>query len=111
MRKRFRDLVKETMSSEAQEKAHALAQKDLAAMELAELRSQRRVSQVELAARMSTAQGSISRLERRSDWKVSTLRDYVAAIGGQLEVRAVFRDRAVVLNHVGPRRKRKRRQK
>lgn len=40
-------------------------------------------------------QGEISKLEHRSDICASTLADYVEAIGGHLEIRAVFRDREV----------------
>ena len=61
-----------------------------AALELAELRSARGVTQVELARRLGRRQGSVSELERRDDGFVSSLREYVEALGGRLEVSAVF---------------------
>jgi hypothetical protein len=37
-------------------------------------------------------QSAISKLERRADMYVSTLRHFIEAMGGQLEIRAVFPD-------------------
>lgn len=60
------------------------------ALGLAHIRAGRRVSQVELAARLDRSQGNVSELERRADVYLSTLREYVEALGGELEVNAVF---------------------
>jgi len=60
------------------------------ALGLARIRAERRVTQVELAARLDRSQGNISELERRSDVYLSSLREYVEALGGELEVSAVF---------------------
>lgn len=60
------------------------------ALGLARIRSERRVTQVELAARLDRSQGNISELERRSDVYLSSLREYVEALGGELEINAVF---------------------
>ena len=62
------------------------------ALGLANIRTSRRVTQVELAARLGRSQGNISELERRSDVYLSSLREYVAALGGDLEISAVFGD-------------------
>lgn len=59
---------------------------------LQELREQRRVSQVALAARLGVRQPTVSKLERREDVALSTLRRYVAALGGVLHVTAQFAD-------------------
>jgi DNA-binding transcriptional regulator YiaG len=53
---------------------------------LGQIRRRRRVSQVELAARIGTSQGDLSRLERRPDLLVSTLARYLEALGGSLEL-------------------------
>lgn len=58
---------------------------EIRAMELATLKVLRisaQQSQVELAAAMGIGQDAISRLERRSDMLLSTLRHYVEGIGG-----------------------------
>lgn len=59
---------------------------------LSELRRSRGVTQTELAARLQISQSDLSKLERRKDWRLSTLRRYVAALGGKLSVRADWRD-------------------
>ena len=53
---------------------------------LGQLRRQLRKTQAEVAATMGTEQDRVSRLERRADMRVSSLRDYVAAIGGTLRL-------------------------
>lgn len=60
------------------------------ALGLARIRGERKVTQVELATRLERSQGNISELERRSDVYLSSLREYVEALGGVLEVNAVF---------------------
>ena len=60
------------------------------ALGLARIRAERQVTQVELAARLDRSQGNVSELERRTDVYLSTLREYVEALGGELEVSAVF---------------------
>ncbi|HEX3364574.1 hypothetical protein [Phenylobacterium sp.] len=47
-------------------------------------------SQTAIAASLGMDQAGVSRLEKRDDWKLSTLRDYVAAMGGVLELRVRF---------------------
>lgn len=72
----------------AEQKTEAM----LAALELGELRKARGITQAELAARMNIRQGNVSRLERREDMHVSTLRQVVEALGGELEITAHFPD-------------------
>jgi hypothetical protein len=60
------------------------------ALGLAGIRTERSVTQVELAARLDRSQGNISELEGRSDVYLSSLREYVEALGGELEVNAIF---------------------
>ena len=54
-------------------------------------------TQTEVAEALKTSQGEISRLERRDDFHLSTLQEYVAALGGELEVIANFGNRRVRL--------------
>jgi DNA-binding Xre family transcriptional regulator len=62
------------------------------ALALADLRRTRHVTQVQLAEELGISQGNVSRLEGRSDVYLSTLRSYVQALGGHLEIAAVFDD-------------------
>ena len=60
-----------------------------------ELRKSRSVTQTQVADYLRTNQGEISRIERRTDIYISTLSQYVRALGGKLEIRAVFPDSEV----------------
>lgn len=57
---------------------------------LNEIRQLRGTAQTSLAETMSKSQAAISQLERREDIRLSTLRRYVMAMGGRLEMRVVF---------------------
>lgn len=59
------------------------------------LRRRAEVSQVNLAERLNVTQASVSKTERRTDLLIRTLRAYVNALGGTLEIRAHFGDETV----------------
>lgn len=59
-------------------------------MRLTELRKAQDFTQESLASDMDTTQGQVSRIERQTDLKLSTLRRYVEGLGGRLEVIASF---------------------
>lgn len=71
---------------------------EIVAHNLAELRKMRSVTQLELARHLGVAQPSLSGLEGRSDVQLSTLRDYIEALGGHLEVNAIFDDIKVAVS-------------
>jgi DNA-binding XRE family transcriptional regulator len=60
------------------------------ALALAEIREHRGLTQVDVARVMQMSQASVSKLERREDLYLSTLRGFVEALGGKLELSAVF---------------------
>jgi transcriptional regulator with XRE-family HTH domain len=66
-------------------------------MTLRELRRARKLTQVKMAKTLGVTQDSVSRLEKRSDLLLSTLRKTVAAMGGNLSLVAQFPDRAPVV--------------
>jgi transcriptional regulator with XRE-family HTH domain len=66
-------------------------------MTLRELRNARKLTQVKMAGALGVTQDSISRLEKRSDLLLSTLRKAVEAMGGNLSLVAEFPDRAPVI--------------
>jgi Fe-S cluster biogenesis protein NfuA len=45
-----------------------------------------------MAEKLHIKQAAVSKLERRTDMYLSTLRSYIEAMGGALEIRAVFPD-------------------
>jgi transcriptional regulator with XRE-family HTH domain len=66
-------------------------------MTLRELRHARKLTQVRMAKKLGVTQDSVSRLEKRSDLLLSTLRKTVEAMGGNLSLVAEFPDRAPVV--------------
>ena len=70
---------------------------ELLEMDLREIREAAGKTQEELAQALKKAQSEISRLERRSDYRLSTPQRYVAALGGEIEVVASFGNRRVRL--------------
>jgi len=62
------------------------------------LRTAREFTQAELSQVLRVDQGSISKLERRTDMYIGTLRRYIEAMGGSLQIRAVFPDGEVQIN-------------
>ena len=66
-------------------------------MSLKDLRKARQMTQQCMAELLGIGQDGISRIEKRSDLLISTLRNYVARMGGELELVARFPDRPPVL--------------
>ncbi len=64
-------------------------------MHLDELRRARRMTQTKLAETLGVNQGEVSKIEHRTDLYLSTLFEYIEALGGTLEIRAVFPDSEV----------------
>ena len=62
-------------------------------MSLQDLRRARKRTQVHVAKELGIKQENVSRIERRSDLLISTLRGYVQAMGGRLHLIAEFPDR------------------
>jgi DNA-binding XRE family transcriptional regulator len=89
MAKKFRDL-RGKMSPEAQARSAARTEGMILEMQLRELRRSRNVTQVELAEVMGIEQTAVSKLERRSDMYLSTVYEYIRALGGELKLVASF---------------------
>jgi transcriptional regulator with XRE-family HTH domain len=73
-------------------KIDAVVLADVSCMRLRELRKARQLSQAALADLLSMSQGDVSRLERRTDAYLSTIRRYLEAAGGRLRILAEFPD-------------------
>lgn len=94
MGRKFSEL-REKMSPERRERNRERTAALLVAMDLAELRDSLELTQEEVAARLQIAQSNVSRLEKRRDMLVSTLREVVEAFGGELHLVAEFPDGSV----------------
>ena len=102
-RKKFSELREQVLERPgAPERRAELRQETLEEIRLYELRHGEAISQVELAGRLDVTQGAISKLEHSEDVRVSTLRQYLEALGARLELVAVFdeEDRRVPV-HLG----------
>jgi DNA-binding XRE family transcriptional regulator len=83
------------LSPAAQAKAKEEALRLAEEMDLAEVRRALRLSQDEIAQTLGIGQGSVAKIEKRTDMYVSTLRRFIEAMGGELEIVARFPDHTV----------------
>jgi DNA-binding XRE family transcriptional regulator len=91
MARKFQELV-DKMSPESRARSKAMAEQLMREMPLEELRAARELTQTSLAKILGVGQSEISKIENRADMYVSTLASYVKAMGGELEICAVFPD-------------------
>jgi len=92
------DTLKRKMSPEALARAEEQTKEMIAKLPLHELRAARSMTQQNLGNILGINQGAVSKLERRADMYVSTLRNFVTAMGGELEITARFPDGSVRIN-------------
>ena len=89
MARKFEEL-RSRMTPEQRRRSQEKGERLRAAMPLAELREARRLTQETLAGMLGNRQAAVSKIERRTDMYVSTLRRYVEALGGELDIIARF---------------------
>ncbi|PWB84373.1 MAG: transcriptional regulator [Methylocystaceae bacterium] len=87
------------MSSRAQTEAEAEAKRLGEEMDLAEVRRALKLSQEEIGQTLQIKQGSVAKIEKRADMYVSTLRRFIEAMGGELEIVARFPDHVVKIKN------------
>ena len=98
MAKPFRSLW-EQMSPEAQAAAEQKMQAMLAAMPLQELQQARHRAHAHLTTMGQGTPARLATLERRTDLYISTLRSFIEAMGGALEITATFPEGVVRITH------------
>ena len=89
MAKKFSDLRKK-MSLAARAASDREFERMTEEMPLRQLRAARAFTQAQLASILQVNQSEVSKIEQRTDMYLSTLASYVQAMGGTLELRAVF---------------------
>lgn len=96
--------IRKELSAARRKKIEARAAQLIAEeMTLRELRHARKLTQVRMAKTLGITQDGVSRLEKRSDLLLSTLRKTVEAMGGSLSLIAQFPDRKpVILGGIAP---------
>jgi hypothetical protein len=100
MAKNFK-LLEAKMSPESLSRSNAKAVQLRREMPLDELRAARQLTQAHLGTLLGIQQAAVSKLERRADMYISTLSKVIEAMGGTLEIRAIFPEGAVRITHIG----------
>jgi predicted transcriptional regulator len=88
------------LAPRAADRVASRARAEIRALSLRELRRELDLTQSELADVARMTQSELSRLESRADHRISTLRRYVAALGGEIEITAIIGKRRVKLTDV-----------
>src|SRR5712691_15796 len=91
--KDLRDKVRSNPERAARVKTRRQAMED--ALALAEIREKRELTQTDIAQVLEMSQANVSRIERQQNLYLSTLAEYVEALGGELKISAVFADEEV----------------
>jgi transcriptional regulator with XRE-family HTH domain len=95
------EIIRKLSSAERKKLESRAAQLIAEEMSLRDLRKARKLTQARVAKALGITQDSVSRLEKRSDLLLSTLRKTVKAMGGEVRIVAQFPDRSpVVLSHL-----------
>jgi transcriptional regulator with XRE-family HTH domain len=89
------------MSPEQIARSNTLARQMIEEMPLSRLRHARSLTQEHLGTLLDRDQSAISQMERRTDMYVSTLADFIRALGGELEIRANFPEGPVRISNFG----------
>lgn len=95
------EVLRKKMSPESKARAEKKTQQMLVEMPMHELRHAKEMTQEQLAKNLKTKQASVSKVERRTDMYISTLRSYIEAMGGELQIVAHFPDGDVMINQFG----------
>jgi transcriptional regulator with XRE-family HTH domain len=82
--------IRRTHSPEVEAGIRRSVEEAAIVMRLYQLREARNLTQDNLAKVLEINQGAVSRMEKRGDMYVSTLRGYIEAMGGQLQIKAIF---------------------
>ena len=93
MNKTWKSLKQSRLSPEAEARVRARVEE----LSLKAIRQELALTQTEVGRSADMTQSELSRLESRTDHLTSTLRRYVEALGGKLEITAVFGDRRMKL--------------
>lgn len=91
MAKPLKQLI-DRLPSRVDAEANVKAAQLLTAMNLAKLRKAKNITQNEIADLLDMSQPSIAQVEKRTDAYISTLQNYLHALGGELEITANFPD-------------------
>jgi DNA-binding XRE family transcriptional regulator len=102
MARNVNDIIEKLSTAQRKKVEARAAQLTAEEMTLREIRKARKLTQQKIAKSLRIGQEGVSRIEKRSDLLISTLRGYVEAMGGQLSLLAEFPGREpVALSGIG----------
>jgi len=90
--------IRRKLSPEREAETRSYVRSVVQAATLNQLREARNLTQANLASVLGVNQGSVSKMEKRTDMYLSTLRSFIQAMGGQLQIKAVFPDGEVEID-------------
>ena len=91
------DDLKHKVSAERREQIARQAREEVRRLSLNQLREARNLTQTNLAQALDVNQGAVSKMEKRTDMYISTLRSYLKAMGAELQIKAIFPDGEVLI--------------
>ncbi|MES5046596.1 XRE family transcriptional regulator [Rhizobium nepotum] len=91
--------LRSRMSDDARVKSKTEANRLEEEMDLADVRRALKLSQDEIAQALDIGQSSVAKLEKRADMYVGTLRRFIEAMGGELEIVARFDGRSIKIRN------------
>lgn len=97
----WKSVRSDRLSPEATVRVNERARAEIEALTLRELRQTLELTQQQVADKAEMTQSELSRMESRGDHRVSTLRRYVEALGGELEISVVVGKRRLKLTDIG----------
>ena len=90
--KALNQLITENFSKKERSEIRLKSKEKIASIRLQQVRKSHHVTQKELALEMGLSQSALSELERYPNITLGTLQRYIEALGGQLEIKAVFQE-------------------
>ena len=90
--KDLKELIKNNFSSLERAEIRRKSKERITSIKLQQVRKSHHVTQKELATTMGLSQSALSELERRPNITLSAMQRYIEALGGHLEIKAVFQE-------------------
>jgi hypothetical protein len=98
---RWQDLRRKKLSPQQLEAIDREVEHELVEMDLRAIRELLGKTQEDIAEATAMTQSEVSRLERRADVRLSTLKRFVEGLGGEIEIFATFGDKRVRVRAAG----------
>ena len=105
-KKKWKDL-KSSLPVERREAIDRTVQEELEKLPLYKLRKACNLTQQQVATQLGVQQAAVSKIERQTDMHIGTVRRFIEAMGGTLELVATFPEGKVTIDHLATQKKRK----